>query len=249
MDNPLFDSLNTAYAQAMFEEYARNPEGVPAEWRSLFETQGERAVAEGLFVPDQLNDNRPAALEAAPLPPSPSSQAADHLRRALPVVSRATALVQAFRDHGHQLARVDPLGSEPAGHPQLTPAFFGTSMEELAELPASLVMDEVDADRSVADALSDLEDIYAGSIGYEFEHLDDHVKVDWLWEQVESRGHLPEMSPEEKRALLYRLSEVEGMEQFIHRAYLGQKRFSLEGTDALVPMLDLAIELAARKGG
>jgi len=249
MDNPLFDSLNTAYAQAMFEEYARNPEGVPAEWRSLFETQGERAVAEGLFVPDQLNDNRPAALEAAPLPPSPSSQAADHLRRALPVVSRATALVQAFRDHGHQLARIDPLGSEPAGHPQLTPAFFGTSMEELAELPASLVMDEVDADRSVADALSDLEDIYAGSIGYEFEHLDDHVKVDWLWEQVESRGHLPEMSPEEKRALLYRLSEVEGMEQFIHRAYLGQKRFSLEGNDALVPMLDLAIELAARKGG
>ncbi len=249
MDNPLFDSLNTAYAQAMFEEYARNPEGVPAEWRSLFETQGERAVAEGLFVPDQLNDNRPAALETARLPPSPSSQAADHLRRALPVVSRATALVQAFRDHGHQLARIDPLGSEPAGHPQLTPAFFGTSMEELAELPASLVMDEVDADRSVADALSDLEDIYAGSIGYEFEHLDDHVKVDWLWEQVESRGHLPEMSPEEKRALLYRLSEVEGMEQFIHRAYLGQKRFSLEGNDALVPMLDLAIELAARKGG
>ncbi len=249
MDNPLFDSLNTAYAQAMFEEYARNPEGVPAEWRSLFETQGERAVAEGLFVPDQLNDNRPAALEAAPLPPSPSSQAADHLRRALPVVSRATALVQAFRDHGHQLARIDPLGSEPAGHPQLTPAFFGTSMEELAELPASLVMDEVDADRSVADALSDLEDIYAGSIGYEFEHLDDHVKVDWLWEQVESRGHLPEMSPEEKRALLYRLSEVEGMEQFIHRTYLGQKRFSLEGNDALVPMLDLGIELAARKGG
>ena len=249
MDDPLFDSLNAAYAQAMFEEYARNPEGVPAEWRSLFETQGERAVAEGLFVPDQLNDNRPVALEAAPLPPSPSSQAADHLRRVLPVVSRAAALVQAFRDHGHQLARIDPLGSEPAGHPQLTPAFFGTSMEELAELPASLVMDEVDADRSVADALSDLEGIYAGSIGYEFEHLDDHVKVDWLWEQVESRGHLPEMSREEKRALLYRLSEVEGLEQFIHRAYLGQKRFSLEGNDALVPMLDLAIEFAARKGG
>jgi 2-oxoglutarate decarboxylase len=249
MDDPLFDSLNTAYAQAMFEEYARNPEGVPAEWRSLFETQGERAVAEGLFVPDQLNENRPVALEAAPLPPSPSSQAADHLRRVLPVVSRAAALVQAFRDHGHQLARIDPLGSEPAGHPQLTPAFFGTSMEELAELPASLVMDEVDGDRSVADALSDLEGIYAGSIGYEFEHLDDHVKVDWLWEQVESRGHLPEMSREEKRALLYRLSEVEGLEQFIHRAYLGQKRFSLEGNDALVPMLDLAIEFAARKGG
>ncbi len=250
MDNPLFDSLNTAYAQAMFEEYARNPEGVPAEWRTLFETRGKQAVAEGLFVPDQLNGNRASAVEAAPATQaSPTSRAAEDLRRALPVVSRATALVQAFRDHGHQLARIDPLGSEPAGHPQLTPAFFGTSMEELAELPASLVMDENDEGRSVADALYDLESIYAGSIGYEFEHLDDHVKVDWLWRQIESRSHLPEMSPEERRALLQRLSETEGMEQFLHRAYLGQKRFSLEGNDALVPMLDLAIELAARKGG
>ncbi|MCH7531737.1 MAG: 2-oxoglutarate dehydrogenase E1 component [Gemmatimonadetes bacterium] len=250
MDNPLFDSLNTAYAQAMFEEYARNPEGVPAEWRTLFETRGQQAVAEGLFVPDQLNGNRAGSVEAPPAPQaSPTSRAADDLRRVLPVVSRATALIQAFRDHGHRLARIDPLGSEPAGHPQLTPAFFGTSMEELAELPASLVIDESAEGRSVADALTDLENIYAGSIGYEFEHLDDHVKVDWLWQQVESGSHLPEMSPDERRALLYRLSEVEGMEQFIHRAYLGQKRFSLEGNDSLVPMLDLGIELAARKGG
>ena len=250
MDNPLFDSLNTAYAQAMFEEYARNPEGVPPEWRTLFETQGTQVVAEGLFVPDELNGHRASAVEDSATPQtSPTSSAADHLRNALPVVSRATALVQAFRDHGHQLARIDPLGSEPVGHPQLTPAFFGTSMEELAELPASLVMDESDEGRSVADALSDLKHIYAGSIGYELEHLDDHVKVDWLWQQVESRSHLPEMSPEEKRALLRRISETEGMEQFLHRAYLGQKRFSLEGNDALVPMLDLAIELAARKGG
>jgi 2-oxoglutarate dehydrogenase E1 component len=255
MDNPLFDSMNTAYAQAMFEEYARNPEGVPSEWRTLFETQGTQAVSEGLFVPDQLNDNRAAVSKAQARPepsrpdPSPTSRAADLLLRALPVVSRATALAQAFRDHGHQLARLDPLGGEPLGHPQLTPSFFGTSMEELAELPASLVMDEGGEGRSVADALADLERTYAGSIGYEFEHLDDHVKVDWLWQQVESREHLPEMSPEDRRRLLHRLSETEGMEQFLHRAYLGQKRFSLEGNDALVPMLDLAIELAARKGG
>jgi 2-oxoglutarate decarboxylase len=260
MDHPLFDSVNTAYAQAMFDEYARNPEAVPAEWRNLFDTRSAQAVSEGLFVPDQLNDNRTGVVEAPPpaqpspmspvVPePSPTSRAADDLLRALPVVSRATALVQAFRDHGHQLARIDPLGGEPLGHPQLTPSFFGTSMEELAELPASLVMDEAGEGRSVADALGDLEKIYAGSIGYEFEHLDDHVKADWLWQQVESREHLPVPSPAYRRTLLYRLLQTEGMEQFLHRAYLGQKRFSLEGNDALVPMLDLAIELAARKGG
>ncbi|MEQ1858188.1 MAG: 2-oxoglutarate dehydrogenase E1 component, partial [Longimicrobiales bacterium] len=156
--------------------------------------------------------------------------------------------MQAFREHGHQLARLDPLGGDPPGHPQLSPAFFGTSMEELASLPASLVMDDAEPGVSVADALTGLERVYAGSLGYEFEHLDDHVKVDWLWDQVETGAHLPELAPEEKKKLLRRLCETEGLEQFLHRAYLGQKRFSLEGTDTLVPMLDLIIEQVTRNG-
>ncbi len=264
MDEPLFDSQNVAYAQAMFEQYARNPESVPEAWRELFADGGGRAVAEGLYVPEQLNGHR--AVAAAPVPsraaalPSAEeippilesaahshSEAAEHLRRVLPVVSRAAALVQAFRDHGHQLARIDPLGSEPHGHPQLSPAFFGTSMEELAGLPSSLVMED-EQERSVADALHELRDIYAGSIGYEFEHLDDHVKVEWLWDQVETGANFPDMTTEQKRRLLHRLTQVEGLEQFLHRAYLGQKRFSVEGTDMLVPMIDLAMEEAIRDG-
>ncbi|HUF75836.1 MAG TPA: 2-oxoglutarate dehydrogenase E1 component [Longimicrobiales bacterium] len=305
----LFDSQNAAYAQLMYEEYARNPEAVPPEWRRLFQDDGAEAIAQGLLMPEQLDGSRakPAAATAAPpaaprrtspatapaapsrnaqptaplestVPPlaatprtepatgdgtlapphSPSAparlgaaEAHEHLRRALPVVSRAAALVQAFRDHGHQLARLDPLGSEPPGHPQLSPAFFGTSMEELGTLPASLVIDDApegDA-RSVADALSRLSDIYAGSIGYEFEHLDDHVKVDWLWDQVESGAHWPELDAETSKELLRRICEVEGLEQFLHKSYLGQKRFSLEGTDMLVPMIDLLIQEIAKSGG
>jgi len=296
-DDTLFDSQNAAYAQAMFEQYAKNPESVAVEWRKLFEDGGALALAEGLLVPDQLTGtssqqaepaappvqaptpppvaaptpSRPEPLEpievpsatvAAPVesqPPEPPEAPAPaaaalvpthDLLRLLPSVSRATALVQAFRDHGHQLATIDPLGSEPPGHPQLSPAFFGTSTEELAELPASLILadTEENTDRSVADALAELSEIYAGSIGYEFEHLDDHVKVDWLWEQVEDGTHLPELSATEKRALLMRISETEGLEQFLHRTYLGQKRFSLEGNDVLVPMLDLIIETAAKAG-
>jgi len=263
MDEPLFDSQNIAYAQAMFEQYARNPESVPDAWRELFADGGGRAIAEGLYAPEQLNGYRttvevPPATPVAPaaaaeIPPMlesaahSHSEAAEHLRRILPVVSRAAALVQAFRDHGHQLARIDPLGSEPRGHPQLSPAFFGTSMEELAGLPSSLVMED-DQERSVADALHQLRHIYAHSLGYEFEHLDDHVKVEWLWDQVETGANLPELAPELQRRLLHRLTQVEGLEQFLHRAYLGQKRFSVEGTDMLVPMLDLAMEEAVRDG-
>jgi 2-oxoglutarate dehydrogenase E1 component len=323
-DDTLFDSQNAAYAQAMFEEYARNPEAVAPEWRRLFENGAERAISEGLLVPDQLSDGRPqpaaeqapaaqivpepatttapverhvpvaepeptpsppadlapadvapadvapadvapadvAPVDVAPVEAAPSSEAApvpasvpasapSHpLFNLLPAVSRATALIQAFRDHGHQLARIDPLGSEPPGHPQLSPAFYGTSTEELRELPASLILAENGdhGNRSVADALAELSEIYAGSIGYEFEHLDDHVKVDWLWNEVEAGTHLPRLAPTAKRALLKRISHTEGFEQFLHRTYLGQKRFSLEGTDMLVPMLDLVIDESARAG-
>ena len=106
----------------------------------------------------------------------------------------------------------------------------------------------VDAGPRTPDALTALEKVYAGSLGYEFEHLDDHVKVDWLWDQVETGAHRPTLAPDAQKKLLRRLLETEGLEQFLHRAYLGQKRFSLEGTDALVPMLDVIIEQVARNG-
>jgi 2-oxoglutarate dehydrogenase E1 component len=313
-DDTLFDSQNAAYAQAMFEEYARNPESVSAEWRRLFENGAALAVAEGLLVPDQLRDSRsansggraaPASASAsaasarlaearapdraasaprpgssatpprAPAsPPDGAAAVAPETKRAveksvaaavaevagaspsevllklIPAVSRATALVQAFRDHGHQLARIDPLGSDPPGHPRLSPAFHGTTTEELKELPASLIIREngTKSDHSVADALADLSQIYAGSLGYEFEHLDNHVMVKWLWEQVEEGAHLPELSDDQRKALLRRIGETEGLEQFLHRTYLGQKRFSIEGNDMLVPMLDLIIEEAAQAG-
>jgi 2-oxoglutarate dehydrogenase E1 component len=300
-DDTLFDSQNAAYAQAMFEEYARNPEAVSPEWRRIFDDGAALAIGEGLLVPDQMDVGRTGAANGEPSPvaatprlttettttPTPTTEveatpgpdtapaaeaappaadeapseepdaateppfnAAKRLTELLPAVSRATALVQAFRDHGHRLAQIDPLGSDPLGHPQLSPAFHGTSTEELSQLPASLILvDDESRGRSVADALVELGSIYAGSIGYEFEHLDDHVKVDWLWEQVEAGSHLPEMSADDRRALLRRISEAEGLEQFLHRTYLGQKRFSLEGNDVLVPMLDLVIEETARSGG
>ena len=280
-DDTLFDSQNAAYAQAMFEEYARNPESISVEWRRLFDNGAAIAIAEGLLVPDQLtaapraasstpamNGGAPvapaAAVGAAPAVPQQATrapvaspeptgeftEAVARLTALLPAVSRGTALVQSFRVHGHKLARIDPLGSEPPGHPQLSPAFYGTSMEELSQLPSSLVLgNDEEEGRSLADALTDLGEVYAGSLGYEFEHLDNHEKADWLWDQVEEGAHLPEPSPEQRRALLRRISETGGLEQFLHRTYLGQKRFSIEGTDMLVPMLDLVIEETARNGG
>ncbi|HSR43072.1 MAG TPA: thiamine pyrophosphate-dependent enzyme, partial [Longimicrobiales bacterium] len=258
MNDSLFDSQNAGYVQLLYEEYARNPESVPEEWRRFFARGAEATREAGLLLPEGLRTNgravRAAGGRATPGGPGAVAEVStpsgtEDIRRLLPVVARATSFVQAYRDHGHMLARIDPLGSDPPGHPQLDPSFFGTSVEELEQIPSSVVMGSRARDESLADTLERLREAYCGSIGYEFEHLEDPTRVRWLWEQVESGVHTVPMEDGDRVRLLQRLTEVEGFEQFLHRAFLGQKRFSVEGTDMLVPVLDLALEEAARDGG
>ena len=266
MNETLFDALNAAYAQELYEQYAKNPESVPDEWRSIFE-EAELANASGLLRPDGLVGPEPpptvpvsangavasgaptaSTPPAAPAPFPPTSGASggvslELLRR----VARGTSFVQAFRDHGHQLAQLDPLGAAPPGHPQLDPGFFGTTMEELEDIPATVVFGP-EAEGSLAERLRLLREVYCGSMGFQFEHLEDPARAQWLWDAVESREFTRPLLDQEKRGLLERLTEVEGFEQFLHKTYLGQKRFSLEGTDMLIPVIDEAIREGARDG-
>ena len=256
MDEKPFDRQNAAYVQALYEEFARNPEGIPEQWRNFFASGPQAAVEAGLIVPEGLPENgvggadlkagAASPMDAAEL--SAARQEAHSMRRLLRVVARATSFIQAYRDHGHRLSTIDPLGSEPPGHPQLDASFFGTSLEELRELHASLVFEKA-RDESLADVLERLQRAYCRTIGYEFEHLEDPDVVRWLWDQVESGTHTRMPEDGDRVRVLQRLTEVEGLEQFLHRAYVGQKRFSIEGTDMLVPMLDLALEPAASVGG
>jgi 2-oxoglutarate dehydrogenase E1 component len=251
-----FDQQNAGYAQDLYELYARNPEAVPEAWRRFFGQGPEVTRAAGLILPDGLSGNGASAYArpaSAPTPSDPgvaSRGAADPERdlRLLTLAAQARQLVQAFRDHGHMLAQIDPLGSEPPGHPQLDPSFFGTTMEELAGIPALVVLRATTPEETLGEALRRLQAAYAGSIGYEFEHMEDPARVRWLWDQVEHGTHATPLTNEQKVRLLERLSEVEGFEHFLHRTYLGQKRFSVEGTDMLIPMLDLVLEEAALGG-
>ncbi|HZD04232.1 MAG TPA: 2-oxoglutarate dehydrogenase E1 component, partial [Longimicrobiales bacterium] len=259
MSESLFDSQNAGYVQLLYEEYARNPDSVPEEWRRFFARGTEATVQAGLLVPESLSSNgyaaggraTPGAVAAAPVEAAvvpAESAGVEEATRLLPVVARATSFVQAYRDHGHMLARIDPLGSDPPGHPQLDPSFFGTSVEELEQIPAEVVMGPGPRDETLADTLGRLREAYCGWIGYEFEHLEDPARVRWLWDQVESGIHTRPLEPGQKVRLLQRLTEVEGFETFLHRVFLGQKRFSVEGTDMLIPILDLALEEAASSG-
>jgi 2-oxoglutarate dehydrogenase E1 component len=251
------DGLNAGYASAILEQYLENPESVPPEWRALFEG-GSSDVVTGLpglvrlletaRVPADGNGGTavapPAPAPTAPVPPLHAEEPDELL---LGGVAAAMALVKAYRMHGHLAARLDPLGSEPVGDPALEPERLIPKLTpELQErIPASLLRLSVPAD-TLADALPRLRETYCGTIAYEIEHISDHERREWLRQAIESGAYRQPLTSEEKQRLLERLSEVEGFERYLRKAFLGQKQFSIEGLDVLVPMLDEAITLAAK---
>ncbi len=162
-------------------------------------------------------------------------------------VAAAMALVKAHRTHGHLAAHLDPLGSEPVGDPALDPAPLGLNSDAMATIPSTVVRISVPG-ATLAEALPQLQSAYCGTMAYEQEHISNHVERVWLRQMIESGAHRQPLSVEEQKWLYQRLTQVEAMEKFLHKAYLGQKRFSIEGVDMLVPMLDQIIELAAQQG-
>jgi 2-oxoglutarate dehydrogenase E1 component len=265
------DGVNAGYARLLLDEYLDNPEAVPPEWRALFEN-GDSAVVRGLPGIARLlerhaggngsNDGHGsgAALAApvAPIPvvepelpaaaPAPGPAPADD-SELIGGVAAAMALVKAHRMHGHLAARIDPLGSEPVGDPALDPLRLEPKLtpELQARIPASVLRVHVEGD-TLLEALPRLKETYCGSMGYELEHIADHEQRVWLRKAIEAWRFRSPLDPDEQRRLYTRLCEVEGMERYLRRSFLGQKQFSLEGLDALIPMLDESLELAAVAG-
>ena len=162
-------------------------------------------------------------------------------------VAAAMFLVDNYRTHGHLGAHLDPLGSSPRGDPALDPASVGLTEEAMAAVPADVLRVHVPG-ATLAEVLPNLRATYCGTLGYEIEHLSSHEQRAWLRQTIESGKHRVKLDADARKALLKRLTEVEALERFLHKAYLGQKRFSIEGVDLMVPMLDVAIEMAAAGG-
>jgi 2-oxoglutarate dehydrogenase E1 component len=248
---PDVDAVNSGYARALLEEYLENPEAVPSEWRALFES-GDGELLSALPGLARLLENlRETNGHATPAPPPPAVAAAEAQPDdvLLGGVAAAMSLVKALRMHGHLAARLDPLGSEPVGDPALEPERLQPKLtpELQARIPASVLRVHTPGE-TLADVLPKLQETYSGTSAYEIEHISDHEQRIWLREAIESGRYHRELSRDEKKRLLGRLSEVEGLERYLRRVFLGQKQFSVEGLDTMIPMLDESIELAAEGG-
>jgi 2-oxoglutarate dehydrogenase E1 component len=223
--DPITGVFNDGYISEAYEAYRRDPASVDESWRQFFR------------FAESLSGAPPAPAET----PSTTRVDAELLRK----VAAAAKLVDAIRNFGHLAVPLDPLGTPPEGTPELTPEFHGLSEEDLQRIPAAALGG---TEGTAADVVASLREFYSSRIGFEISHLGKIEEREWLRETIES-GQLNEpLSKEEKRAVLQRLTEVDGLERFLGRAYQGYKRFSIEGGDILVPMLDVAIEAAATHG-
>jgi 2-oxoglutarate dehydrogenase E1 component len=200
-----------------------------------------------------VSSAHPAAASAPPLGAAPASTKEMAVTTTQPdeellqAVQAATSLLKGYRTHGHLSARLDPLGREPKGDPAIQPENLNLTPELMERIPASILRIGVPGE-TLLEALPRMREAYCGTIAYQFEHLSSHHQRTWLREMVETGAHRQPLADEEKRRLLHRLIDVFQFERFIEKAYLGQKIFTIEGLDAVVPMLDELVTLAHRGG-
>jgi 2-oxoglutarate dehydrogenase E1 component len=229
-DTELFHGPNAAYALELYERYRDDPQSVDPLTRALF---------------DRLPPSNGLA-PAAPFTPKTGQPCPEIDVNKVVLAARVARLV---REIGHLTAHIDPLGSPPPGDPGLELSTHGLTTDDLATLPASVVGGPLaQGCANALEALGRLRRAYSRSIGYE----DDHIQVDeerkWLVESIESYRFFQDFDTEQRRNVLEQLTAVETFERYLQQTYLGQKRFSIEGTDVLVPMLDLIIEESADSG-
>jgi 2-oxoglutarate dehydrogenase E1 component len=234
---------NAAYIEDLYEQYLVAPDSVGPKWKAYFD---------GVKGHDGQDIPHSAVIEAI-------AEAGRQAARGVVATGRGAGgsdsrefavgkLIVAYRSRGHLAADLDPLGMwEKSEAPDLDIGFHGLSN---ADLDATFSSGGAGGQKQMKlrDLVALLKATYTGSIGAEFMHITDVEQRRWVYERLESAGGDYRRSDEDKRRILERLTAAEGLERYLHTKYVGQKRFSLEGGDALIPMLDVMIRRAGSDG-
>jgi 2-oxoglutarate dehydrogenase complex dehydrogenase (E1) component-like enzyme len=160
---------------------------------------------------------------------------------------RVDMLIRGYRVRGHVMASLNPLGGEPASHPELELAYYGLSDADL-DTPFSCRSMSGAPILTLRQIITRLRHTYCGSIGVQYMHIDDPDVKDWLQHAMETTENRRELSREEQVRIFAKLAEAEVFENFLQKKFVGAKRFSLEGGESLIPLLDMALEAAAGQG-
>lgn len=228
--------VNQSLVEDQYRRYLDNPDSVDKEWRELFEQLGDGA-GPVLPVPTSAIQQPNAVQASGQLKTSSYSEVAWNLQR----------MIWQYRLRGHYYAKIDPLNLTNEDPAELTPEKFGLSERDLdSRVPAQTAIASY-KNATVREILDHMAKTYCGTIGYEFSHMENQEEIDWLVERVESIEQ-QQIDADFAREILGHLTDAQELERFLHTQYIGAKRFSLEGLEALIPMLHHLLDLAGDDG-
>lgn len=237
---------NAPYVEEQYERYLDDPASVTDEWRAYFDALRETPAIDG----SDRNDEPHAPVvssfvELAKRPRGPAMPVESDLGLARKQIA-VQSLIAAFRMIGTRQADLDPLmWTPPRSFAQLTPAYYGLSAADMSTRFSTADTFLFDDDATLQDIVSALEETYSGTLGAEFMHLTDADQRRWWQMRLESTRARPSFSAAEKARILERLTAAEGLEKYLHKRYVGQTRFSLEGAESLIVLLDELVRYGA----
>src|SRR5690625_1761753 len=215
-----FHGPNMGYIEEQYDLYRENPDGVDHSLREMFDQYG---------APVWFNKTDSIQTGSQKAPPI------DDVKK----VTSAMKLVEAIRRHGHLEADIYAVGNYKTKTNLIDPTTYGLSEEDLRNIPVSLIWDRAPSHiQNAYDVVNFLKSVYTGTVSFEFDHMNNEQEREWLLDKIESGNFQVNLSADEKRQLLERLVHVEGFENFLQKTFVGQKRFSIEGLEMMIPIID-----------
>lgn len=243
-DSTPFSDANAAFVEALYEQYLRNPAALDASWRGYFDRlaagQGGERAHGPVIAAVAARTQAGAVAPAGPVPDGVASE-----KQA--AVSR---LIQIYSNRGHLIARIDPLGLLQRPRPRVLDLdYAGLGEADLdTEFYTATRNEWIPKRATLREILSRVETVYCGHIGAEFAHVSNTDERLWLQDEFQLGRMQYRFPVEERRNLLWQLTAAEGLERYLHTKYVGQKRFSLEGGEALIALLNDLIQQGGAAG-
>lgn len=226
--NSYLAGANAPYIEALYEAYLKDPASVDAQWRDYFQHLSQKPGAVEVSH-DQIRAQFRAAAKQAGMSAGATEQRQDN-QEAL------DQLIDAYRRLGHINAKIDPLGSIPESDPRLQLHYYRLTEADLplVFLTRGVLSSKKASLKAIVEALSNL---YCSSVGVEYWMIENEREREWLREYIENKQSVMHCDADTKRAILKKLLASESLEKYLDRRYVGQKRFSIEGGDSLIPLL------------
>lgn len=234
MSSEALTGHNLAFVEALYADYLEDPTAVSADWRAYFAGLEPGLSAEDLDTPAYRKPVHGAGGRAR----------LDIAARQ----DRVDQLVRAYRVRGHMIADLDPLGLQRELHPELNPKHYGFTEADLDQRFSARTLEREKAVLTLREIIAHLRRTYSRSLGVQFMHIDNLKVKSWLQHRMETTENSLAMTRDQQLRVLTKLTDAEIFEQFIHKKFLGAKRFSLEGGESLIPLVDAAIQEAGEQG-